>query len=236
MRRSPVRRSRSARTRRASVRRGASLIALAGACVTLLAGCGEAQQSRYEASGSFPVQVSHVSFPAKQAIARTATLTLTIRNVGNKTMPDVAVTMNGLSYRATTPKGLADPNRPTWIVDTGPGPLGKPPVESEEILPPGGGETAFVHTWALGKLAPGASKAFSWTLTPVKPGTDTVHYVVAAGLNGKAKAVLSSGGRPVGRITVHVAPAPPVTHINPETGAVVPGPAPVSAGPVGAVP
>lgn len=210
-----------------------SLLAL---CGLLLAGCGEAKQSAGEPSGSFPVKVFDVSFPAKQAVSRPTRLTLTVQNTGSRTMPDVAVTVDSLSYQAKRPTGLADAERPNWIIDTGPGPLGKPPVESEEILPPGGGQTAFVHTWALGPLQPGASKVFRWKLMPVRSGTHTVHYAVAAGLNGKAKAVLSEGGTPVGHLTAHVAPKPPVTHVDPSTGEVLPGPAPVSSGPVGAVP
>jgi hypothetical protein len=183
------------------------------------------------------VKIAQVSFPKKQAIARQTTLRIEVHNSGTKAMPDVALTVDSLTYKAKQPEGLSDPERPTWVINVGPGPIAtKPAVESEEVNPAGGAETAFVHTWALGKLKPGHSKVFRWKLTPVRAGTYTVHYRVAAGLNGKAKAVLAGGGAPLGSVTVHVAPKPPTTHVNPDTGAVVEGPYRVSSGPIGAVP
>lgn len=183
------------------------------------------------------MKIAQASFPKKQAIARPSTLRIEVRNSGTKTLPNVAVTVDSLTYKAKQPEDLADPTRPTWVINTGPGPVAtKPPVETEEVNPSGGGETAFVHTWALGRLAPHASKMFRWKLTPVRAGTYTVHYRVAAGLNGKAKAVLASGGAPLGSVTVHVAPKPPLTHVNPNTGAIAEGPYRVAAGPIGAVP
>ena len=58
---------------------------------------------------------------------------------------------------------------------------------------------------------------------PVKPGRHTVHVTVAAGLAGKAKAALASGGAVAQAFTVNIAGAPPVTHVNPATGKVAPG-------------
>lgn len=159
-----------------------------------------------------------------------------MQNTGRKTLPDVAVTVNSLTYRATQPTDLADPERPTWIVYDGPGPLAKPAVESEEITRAGGAQTANTHTWALGALRPGATKVFSWKLLPVVSGLKTIRYEVAADLNGKAKARLAGGGNAAGAFVVHIAPAPPKVHVNPETGAVAQGPYTAAQGPVGAVP
>ena len=101
-----------------------------------------------------------------------------------------------------------------------------PPVQTEEVNPPGGGETAFVNTWALGALAPHASRFFIWHVTPVKAGVHTVHYTVAAGLDGKSLARLAGGGLATGSLIASIAPAPPRTHVNPETGEVEAGPHP----------
>ena len=60
--------------------------------------------------------------------------------------------------------------------------------ESQEVSPPGGGETAYVNTWALGPLDAGSTRTFVWQVVPVKAGLHTVHYTVAAGLAGKANA------------------------------------------------
>ncbi|MHB1538272.1 MAG: hypothetical protein ACYCUM_03380 [Solirubrobacteraceae bacterium] len=208
----------------------------AAGCATLVAGCGESRQDAGEPRGRYEVQVARASFSRPEAIARPATLTIAVRNTGEKPLPDVAVTVDSLSYEASEPAELADRERPTWVIDTGPGPVAKPPVETTEVNPPGGAQTAFVHTWALGRLEPHATKVFRWKLTPVRAGTHTVHYEVSAGLYGKARAVTASGSSARGTLIVAVAGRPPATHVNAETGAVAEGAYNSATGPVGAVP
>ena len=65
-----------------------------------------------------------------------------------------------------------------------------------------------MNTWALGALAPGKTRTFIWHVVPVKAGAHTVHYSVAAGLAGKAKARLTSGAPAAGQFAVNIAPAP----------------------------
>jgi hypothetical protein len=216
--------------------RAAAFLAAGGACALLLAGCGESKQNAKEPSHSYTVAVSDASFPAKQAIAKAANLRIAVENKSAKTLPNVAITVDSLTYRATKPADLADPERPTWIVYRGPGAIAKPPVESEEVTPPGGGQTANTHTWALGSLAPHQTKIFAWKLLPVVSGTKTIHYEISAGLHGRAKAELASGASANGSFTVHIAAAPPNKHVNPETGAVSQGAYAAASGPVGAVP
>jgi hypothetical protein len=236
VRRVQIRRSRGAgRLSQWGPRAAAPTVAVA-ACVLLLAGCGEAKQDAKEPKATYTVALANTSFPARQAIARPTRLTIAVQNTGRRTLPDVAVTVNSLTYRATQPANLADPERPTWIIYDGPGPLAKPAVESEEITKAGGAQTANTHTWALGRLAPGATKTFSWKLLPVVSGVKTIRYEVAADLNGKAKAQLAGGENAAGTFIVHVAPAPPDIHVNPETGAVTQGAYRAAQGPVGAVP
>jgi hypothetical protein len=88
----------------------------------------------------------------------------------------------------------------------------------------------------LGSLAPGAYKSFVWRVTPVKAGVHTVDYTVAAGLSGNARARLAGGAPATGKFVVAVAPAPPATHVDPQTGQVVPGPLPVPSAPQPASP
>ncbi len=238
MRRVIPRRSRGFRRLPATGARLATLAAGVSVCALALAGCGESKQDAKEPRRAYTVAVSQASFPAKQAIARPTTLRIAVANKDAKTLPNVAVTVNSLTYRATAPPKLADPERPTWIVYDGPGPAIKlqTPVESEEVTRAGGGETANTHTWALGPLAPGQTKVFAWKLLPVVSGTKVIHYQVAAGLNGKARAELADGTSASGSLTVHIAPAPPNVHVDPETGAVLEGPYTASAGPVGVAP
>jgi hypothetical protein len=215
---------------------GGVLLAVGATSLALLiAGCGEGARDAKEPKGAYPIEVTRVSFPRKQAVARDTRLVLVVRNAGSKTMPNVAVTVDSFYYRSDYPR-LSVNKRPVWIVNTGPGAIAKPPVESEEINPPGGGETAFVNTWALGPLAAGHQVRFVWRVTPVKSGRHTIAYTVAAGIDGKSVAQLAGGGKAVGKLVAQIAPLPPRTHVNPETGEVKPGPNPVSQAEVGAVP
>ncbi len=130
-----------------------------------------------------------------------------MRNTGSSTVPNVAVTIDSFDYTSSYPELAAD-KRPVWVIERGPGAIASPPVESEQVSPPGGGQTAYVNTWALGALAPGATRTFVWRVVPVKAGSYTVHYTVAAGLAGKSKAQLSSGGPVRGQFAVYIASAP----------------------------
>jgi hypothetical protein len=174
---------------------------LGGIGALALAGCGGGQsQDAKEPSGTFTVDVSRASFPLAQRIAGQSEMRITIRNAGQKAVPNLAVTIEGAdgaapaqAFGEADPQaGLADPSRPVWIVDAG----------------PRGGETAYVNTWALGRLRPNQEKTFVWRVTPVVPGTHTVRYRVAAGLNGKAKAALGGGGVPSGSFTINISNKP----------------------------
>ena len=51
-----------------------------------------------------------------------------------------------------------------------------------------------MNTWACGPLRPGEQKTFRWSVTAVQAGDFKVTWRVAAGLDGKAKAVAAGGG------------------------------------------
>jgi hypothetical protein len=198
------------------------------ACALALAGCGGGTpQDAHEPSGTYTVRVLHASFPAAQVIARQTKMSLLVRNTSARTIPNLAVTIDSFDYTSHYPELAAD-KRPVWAIEQGAGGIALPPVESEEISPPGGGQTAYVNTWAFGPLAPGALRSLTWHVVPVKAGSWTVHYVIAAGLAGKAKARLQNGGLVHGRFAVTIAPAPPLTHVNPDTGRVEQGQFPSS--------
>ena len=176
------------------------------AVVALLAsGCGGGErQDEDEPSGNYSVEVVEASFPAQQRLAEKVALRLRVRNADSKTIPNLAVTVNGFSRRSQQP-GLADPNRPVWVIDDG----------------PRGGVTAYTNTWSLGKVRAGETKEFVWEVTPVKAGDYEVSYSVAAGLDGKAKAVLAGGDRPTGNFSVSVAREPDDARVDPDTGRVI---------------
>jgi hypothetical protein len=208
--------------------RGVSLVVCGVFLAALTGGCGSAERNADEVARTYPVNILTARFPAKQAIARDERFVLVVHNAGARTIPNIAVTLDSFYYTSTYSK-LSANKRPVWIVNTGPGAVAtSPPIQTEEVNPPGGGETAFVNTWALGALAPHANRAFIWHVTPVKAGMHTVHYTVTAGLDGKSLARLARGGLATGSLTASIAPAPPRTHVNPQTGEIAPGPNPAS--------
>jgi hypothetical protein len=213
---------------RAVVRTRGALALMAAAGAALVAGCGGGSQATAgEPAGTFAMKVLHASFPAKQSIARPTSFELEIKNTGTHTVPRVAVTVDSFDYSSDYAE-LAENKRPVWVIERGPGAIAKPPVESQEISTPGGGQTAYVNTWALGALAPGKTREFTWQVVPVKSGSYTVHYTVAAGLAGRTKARLASGAPVQGQFAVDIDSAPALTHVNPSTGHVETGAFPAS--------
>jgi hypothetical protein len=178
-------------------------IALASVAV-LVAGCGgnNEPQDKNEPKGSFPVSVEKATFPANQKLAKQSRMEIDVRNAGQKTVPNVSVTVKcpagaageeggggGFDYK-TTQKGVADPSRPVFVVDKIPtrtprptGPLGLDPLERS---------SALVDTYPLGTLAPGRTARFTWDVTAVHAGPYKICWRVNAGLYGKAKAVTAA--------------------------------------------
>ena len=177
----------------------------AGMAALAVGGCGGGQrQDAAEPSGTFKVDVVRASFPTKQHLAQPERFVIAVRNSGDKTVPNVAVTVSSFAERSEQ-AGLADPERAVWIIDAS----------------PRGGQTAYTNTWALGRLAPGQTRRFVWRVTAVQSGTHTVKWQVAAGLNGKAKATLSGNRAPAGSVTVDVSDKPAQARVDPKTGNVV---------------
>src|SRR5262249_14418739 len=84
-----------------------------------------------------------------------------------------------------------------------------------------GAEAAQTDTFSFGSLPANDARDMVWNVTPVAPGTYTVHYQVAAGLQGKAKAVTADRSAPVGEVVLRISSAPPQTEVN-DAGKVVP--------------
>ena len=122
--------------------------------------------------------------------------------------------MQGSFSVRSAQQGLAIPFRPVWILETG-----YPKLEGETAS--AGAEAAQTDTYAFGALEPHQTKSIVWNVTPVQGGTYTVHYRVAAGLEGKAKAVTANGSIPEGEFVVRISTAPPQTRVN-DSGQVVP--------------
>jgi hypothetical protein len=171
----------------------------------LTAGCGGGtRQDAGEPSGTFRVDVLDASFPKRQSLAENAQMRLRVRNPGDRTIPDLAVTVDSFSTNAQQ-SGLADAQRPVWIVNRG----------------PSGGQTAYVNTWAVGPLRAGATRTLTWRVTAVAAGRHTVSYRVGAGLNGKARAEAAGRRAPDGSFTVAVSSRPAQAAVDPATGDVI---------------
>jgi hypothetical protein len=190
----------------------------------LLAACGDKpRQDADEPEGNFPVAVNVAKFPTEQRLAQTSNLELDVENVGKDTVPNLAVTIytgdikggGPFSVRSDQP-GLADPNRPVWVLEYNfPKVLSASEDESDLAgAPTAGADAAQTDTFAFGPLAAGESKRMFWQVTPVQAGTYTVHYELAAGLNGKAKAVTDDGSPVKGEFVVTISNKPPQARVN----------------------
>jgi hypothetical protein len=176
-------------------------------------------QDENEPEGNFPLEVSSASFSGGKKLAQRSDLRITVRNAGSETVPNVAVTVNGLSKRRDNPD-LADPERPVFVINGLHTNIGGVP-EAKEAAPLGC-DTAYVNTWACGPLKAGREKTFRWNVTAVEAGEYTISYRVSAGLDGKARATPSSGSL-TGRFTGNISDKAPNTRVADDGHTIVNG-------------
>jgi hypothetical protein len=202
------------------------------ALTSAVSACGGGErQDVTEPSGNYQVQVAKAKFPNRQRLVETSNLELEIKNVDDQTLPDLAVTIyTGKSKAGVTATGsgqgsfnipldqpeLANPNRPVWILENQYPKLLTPGVTVKNLdqAPPAGAAAAQTDTFQFGAVRSGDSKDIVWRVTPVRAGTYTVHYEVAAGLQGKAKAVTADGSPVKGEFVVTITSKPPQTCVN----------------------
>jgi len=203
------------------VRRTQAALVLTG--VVALAGCGGGErQDEDEPEGDFEVEISRASFPQKQRLAQSSDLVITVRNGGDRAIPNVAVTVEGLDF-SKADETLADSSRPQFVVNGVPREIGGFP-EAKDATPLGC-DTAYVNTWACGRLRAGDEKSFRWSVTAVKAGKYRISYAVAAGLDGNARAVgAAGGGAPRGTFAGTVSDAAPEVRVGDDGRTVVEGP------------
>jgi len=166
------------------------------------------------------VDVVKASFPSGQALAQRSDLSITVRNAeGRRTVPNVAVTVKGFDTRLED-SADADPTRPVFVINGRPEEIGTY-AESKEQAP--SGETAYNGTWTLGPLKPGQEKTFKWNVTAVRAGPYRLSYEVAAGLDGRARAVGASGRPLKGLFSGTVDDRAPDTRIGEDGHTIVKG-------------
>ncbi len=199
--------------------------------VLLVAGCGgsDPRQDENEEEGDYPVEVTVAEFPPKQRLAETTDLELAFRNSGQEDIPNLVVTIytgdekaDGSFNIRSEQEGLADPNRPVWILENDYPKILEPGTSSGDLdsAPTAGAETSSTNTYSFGELAPGDEIHTVFRVTPVVGGTYTVNYEVAAGLDGKAKAVTDTGEPVEGEFVATISTKPPAAAVD-EQGNVV---------------
>jgi len=183
------------------------ILPLLAAATAALSGCGGGErQDADEPEGTYRLEVADASFPARQGIAERTTMRIRVRNPEQRTVPNVAVTVetagaqegDGVTAfgQKASDSRLADSSRPIWVVDQG----------------PAGGTSAYSNTWSLGPLRGGQTKTFEWKVTAVEAGEYSLAYRIAPGLDGKAR--LAAGGKTRGTFDVRVADEPVPARVN----------------------
>jgi hypothetical protein len=166
------------------------------------AGCGgNERRDAGVRDRTYTVDIVRAQFPERQHLGDNPVFTITVRNAGDATIPDLVVTLHGFSERSGD-AAQADARTLVWLVDE----------------PPPGSATAVEDAWAAEALRPGREVTLRWRLTPVLPGTHTLEYAVAADLAGPARTRLPDGARPRRSMTVRVAERPPPARVEPRTG------------------
>jgi hypothetical protein len=165
--------------------------------------------------------VVRASFPEDQKLAKSSSLVITVRNAGRETIPNIAVTVDGFNFRKPDPE-LADPERPQFVINGVPREIGGFP-EAKDAAPLGC-DTAYVNTWACGPLRAGRERTFRWSVTAVKAGQFEINWRVAAGLDGKARAVsVGRGDAPRGSFSGTVSDEAPKVRVADDGRTVVEG-------------
>ena len=208
-----------------------------------VASCGGSRQDANEPRGNFPVQIVSADFPSKQKLAQNTNLTLAVANSGDKTIPNLAITIftasNASTGETTTTTGTTStgttagsegrdgrpaarrrapsrsaPSSRAWRSPSARSGSSKRAIPSSRVRPPRPAPRPRRPTPTPSERSPPhQTKRIVWNVTPVQAGTYTVHYRVAAGLEGKAKAVTADGSVPEGEFVVRISSAPPQTRV-----------------------
>ncbi len=198
-------------------RRFALLLALATAAAALAACGSEERQDANEPEGEFEVEVTTAAFSTEQRLAETHDLVLGIENTGAEAVPELSLTVfvgdgtadGSFKVRSDQP-GLANPNRPIWVLQNKyPRFVGQPPPKGLA-----GGFRAETNTFGFGPLEPGQTKDLIWRVTPVQSGIYTLSFIVEAGLAGKAQAVTADGDEVRGEFVVEIKDEPARQRVN----------------------
>jgi hypothetical protein len=220
----PALRGNYTQTRRARFRT-AGTGALVAVLAVLVSACGGSDESSdaNEPAGTYRAKVVTAEFPTAQGLGQTSLMRLGVRNIDDKAIPAVTVTISiagregqasvlPFGFRDPQPD-LAQPDRPVWVLAAG------YPKRAGDATQ-GGAQTSSQKTFNLGRLEPGKTTEWVWKVSAVEAGRYTVLYRIDAGLSGTAKAETANGAEPGGSFGVGIAKAPPNTIVT-DSGEVV---------------
>lgn len=189
----------------------------------LVACGGKSSSDSNETAGNYPVKVVTAEFPAKQRLGETTLLRLGVRNIGDKALPalTVSISVGGKEGRGSAlpfgyrdpAAGIAQPDRPVWS-------LAADYPKKNGSAKSAGAETAEAKTFVFGPLKPGARTDAVWKLSAVKAGSYELFYEVGAGLTDETKAKTANGTDAGGSFAVQISDVPPEVEVK-DNGEVV---------------
>ncbi len=188
------------------------------AVAALLAACGgESSSDSDEPAGDYQVKVTAATFPTEQFLGQTSLLRLGVRNSGERTVPDLIVTIgiagergvnSSLPFAVRDPQpGLAQAERPVWVLSST-----YPRLAGSSD--PGGASTSNPKSFAFGPLKPGETTEAVWKLNAVKAGKWTLLYRIEAGLSDSARAKTAQGVAPGGSFVATITQELPETEVT----------------------
>lgn len=165
--------------------------------------CGDDRRDAGVQERAYSVALERASFPRLQRLAQRTALVVTLRNTGERAIPDLVVTVRGFTDRGGGADD-ADPTRDLWVLDR----------------QPAGAGTAFADRWSHGRLEPGRAATLRWDVTPVVAGRHELTIAVAPALSGPARVELERRPGAARRIAVRVTDTPAQARVDPRTGGV----------------
>ena len=201
----------------------ACVIAAVVPAALLASGCGGGgeRQDADESEGDYKVAVLEANFPSGQKLAKESELEFAVKNIGDKEIQNLAITfgrntprgrIDSLDRRSSRPRPLR--SRPPRVRRQRPTATSVASPRARRGTSPPGSGTAYVDTYALGKLAPNKTKRFAFSVTAVVAGPYRIVWALSAGLDGKAKAILASGLPAVGQFEGTIKEKPPKASVS----------------------
>ena len=154
---------------------------------------------------------------------------MTVRNdaapTRSRTSPS---TVDSFPYTSTLSRTRGRTSARSGSSNRAPARSPEPPVESQEVSLPGGGQTAYVNTWALGPLPAGRTRDLRVAGRPGQgraPTRSTTRSPPGSPARPKRR-LASRRRRRAAASPCMIAPKPPATHVDPKTGRSSPAPYP----------